>query len=33
MPRTLHSVRANLEKYGRFARLRGLLGAHVEELR
>jgi aminoglycoside/choline kinase family phosphotransferase len=33
MPRTLHSVRANLEKYTRFARLRGLLGAHIEELR
>jgi aminoglycoside/choline kinase family phosphotransferase len=33
MPRTLRSVRENLEKYGRFARLRGLLAAHVEELR
>jgi N-acetylmuramate 1-kinase len=32
MPRTLHSVRANLEKYSRFNRLRGLLGAHLEEL-
>jgi aminoglycoside/choline kinase family phosphotransferase len=33
MPRTLHSVRTNLEKYPRFARLQRLLGAHVEELR
>ena len=33
MPRTLRSVRANLDKHTRFARLRGLLGAHVEELR
>ena len=33
MPRTLNSVRVNLDKYGRFARLRALLGAHVEELR
>ena len=33
MPRTLHGVRANLERHGRFARLRGLLAAHVEELR
>jgi aminoglycoside/choline kinase family phosphotransferase len=33
MPRTLHSVRENLERHGRFARLRGLLGAHLEELR
>jgi N-acetylmuramate 1-kinase len=33
MPRTLRSVRTNFEKHGRFARLRGLLGAHVEELR
>ena len=33
MPRTLRSVRANLERHGRFARLRAILGAHVEELR
>ena len=33
MPRTLHSVRANLVKYERFSRLRTLLGTHVEELR
>lgn len=33
MPRTLHSVRTNLAKYERFSRLRGLLGAHVDELR
>jgi aminoglycoside/choline kinase family phosphotransferase len=33
MPRTLHSVRSNLERHGRFARLRDLLGAHLEELR
>jgi N-acetylmuramate 1-kinase len=33
MPRTLRSVRDNLEKHGRFNRLRGLLGAHIEELR
>lgn len=33
MPRTLTSVRANLGKYSRFARLRGLLGARIEELR
>ncbi len=33
MPRTLHSVRANLEKHSRFSRLQGLLGTHVEELR
>ncbi|MGE3959427.1 MAG: aminoglycoside phosphotransferase family protein [Vicinamibacterales bacterium] len=33
MPRTLHSVRLNLEKHGRFARLHGLLASHVDELR
>ena len=33
MPRTLRYVRTNLEKYPRFARLRELLAAHVEELR
>lgn len=33
MPRTLHSVRLNLQKYPRFETLRELLGAHVEELR
>jgi aminoglycoside/choline kinase family phosphotransferase len=33
MPRTLHSVRNNLAKYPRFARLQELLGAHVGELR
>lgn len=33
MPRTLHSVRTNLLKYDRFARLHSLLGSHVEELR
>jgi len=33
MGRTLRSVRANLEKHPRFARLRALLGPHVEELR
>jgi len=33
MPRTLHHVRANLQKHARFARLRDLLGTHVEELR
>jgi aminoglycoside/choline kinase family phosphotransferase len=33
MPRTLRSLRINLEKYPRFARLRSLLAAHVEELR
>jgi aminoglycoside/choline kinase family phosphotransferase len=32
MPRTLRHVRVNLEKYERFARLRELLAAHVEEL-
>ena len=33
MPRTLHYVRANLDKYPRFERLRELLAEHVEELR
>jgi aminoglycoside/choline kinase family phosphotransferase len=33
MPRTLHYVRANLEKYPRFARLRELLASHIEEFR
>ena len=32
MPRTLRYVRTNLEKYPRFARLRGLLAEHIEEL-
>jgi N-acetylmuramate 1-kinase len=32
MPRTLRYVRTNLEKYRRFARLRDLLAARVEEL-
>ena len=32
MPRTLRYVRTNLEKYGRFARLRELLAEHIEEL-
>ncbi len=32
MPRTLRYVRTNLEKYGRFARLRELLARHIEEL-
>jgi aminoglycoside/choline kinase family phosphotransferase len=32
IPRTLRHVRTALEKYPRFARLRGLLAAHVEEL-
>ncbi|HZT78481.1 MAG TPA: phosphotransferase [Vicinamibacterales bacterium] len=32
IPRTLKYVRDNLEKYPRFARLRELLAAHVEEL-
>jgi aminoglycoside/choline kinase family phosphotransferase len=32
MPRTLHYARTNLEKYGRFARLRELLASHIEEL-
>ncbi len=33
MPRTLASVRDNLVRYPRFARLQALLAAHVEELR
>ena len=33
MPRTLTYVRANLERYPRFARLRDLLADHLEELR
>jgi aminoglycoside/choline kinase family phosphotransferase len=33
MPRTLRYARTNLEKYPRFARLRELLAAHVDELR
>src|SRR5262245_25062997 len=33
IPRTLSYVRANLERYPRFAGLRTLLAAHVEELR
>ena len=33
IPRTLRYARANLLKYPRFARLRQLLAAHVEELR
>ncbi|MBI4487241.1 MAG: hypothetical protein HY655_14655, partial [Acidobacteria bacterium] len=33
MPRTLRYARTNLEKYPRFARLRELLEAHIEELR
>jgi aminoglycoside/choline kinase family phosphotransferase len=33
IPRTLASVHANLERYPRFARLRALLGRHLEELR
>lgn len=32
IPRTLRYARSNLEKYPRFARLRGLLAAHIEEL-
>jgi N-acetylmuramate 1-kinase len=32
IPRTLNYVRANLAKYARFARLRELLAAHLEEL-
>jgi aminoglycoside/choline kinase family phosphotransferase len=32
IPRTLRYARSNLEKYPRFARLRELLAAHVEEL-
>jgi N-acetylmuramate 1-kinase len=33
IPRTLRYARINLEKYERFARLREILSAHVEELR
>jgi len=33
IPRTLRHVRTNLQKYERFAKLRELLAAHVEELR
>jgi N-acetylmuramate 1-kinase len=33
IPRTLNYVRANLERYARFGRLRGLLADHLEELR
>jgi aminoglycoside/choline kinase family phosphotransferase len=33
IPRTLNYVRANLERYARFGRLRELLAAHLEELR
>ena len=33
IPRTLRHVQRNLDKYARFARLRELLSAHVEELR
>jgi len=33
MPRTLRYAKIHLEKYPRFARLRELLSAHVEELR
>jgi len=33
MPRTLKYAATNLEKYSRFARLRELLAAHIEELR
>jgi len=32
IPRTLRYARTNLEKYSRFARLREILAAHVEEL-
>ncbi len=32
MPRTLHSARANLSKYPRFARLQQVLGRYVSEL-
>jgi len=32
IPRTLRYARANLHKYPRFARLRELLAAHIEEL-
>lgn len=33
IPRTLNYVRANLARYERFGRLRGLLAEHLEELR
>jgi aminoglycoside/choline kinase family phosphotransferase len=33
IPRTLKYARLNLEKYSRFARLRALLAAHIDELR
>lgn len=33
MPRTLNYARTTLEKYPRFARLRELLAAHIEEIR
>jgi aminoglycoside/choline kinase family phosphotransferase len=33
IPRTLNSARANLLRYPRFARLRGLLAEHLDELR
>jgi aminoglycoside/choline kinase family phosphotransferase len=33
MPRTLRYVRANLDRYPRFARLREILAEHLEELR
>jgi hypothetical protein len=33
IPRTLNYARMTLEKYPRFARLRELLAAHVDELR
>jgi aminoglycoside/choline kinase family phosphotransferase len=33
IPRTLNYLRANLERYSRFATLRGLLADHLEELR
>jgi aminoglycoside/choline kinase family phosphotransferase len=33
IPRTLNYVRGNLERYPRFARLRELLAAHLDELR
>jgi aminoglycoside/choline kinase family phosphotransferase len=33
MPRTLRYARTNLEKYPRFARLREMLSAHIDELR
>jgi aminoglycoside/choline kinase family phosphotransferase len=33
IPRTLNYLRANLERYPRFSRLRELLAEHLEELR